>query len=129
MIGGVDIGGQTLLKAVKLIRSDEVHLTAEAGAIAHEAQVMREGRDSRRELCAVVIGGNARDMLARHKAEPRGRAQRRIAIGRIKARTARRKGIYVGCLHQRMTVCPGEMRGELIGHDENDVWLGHRGVS
>ena len=68
-IGRIDIGGDTFFKAVQLIWPDEMHLARQTGAIAHPPQIMGECRHAGRELAGIVIGGDTRHMLARHKTE------------------------------------------------------------
>jgi hypothetical protein len=121
VVGGVDVGGQPFLEAVELVRPDEMHLARQAGAVAGGAEIMREGRNRGGELAGVVIGRDARDQLARHEAEPRGRAERRVAIGRVETRAARRQPVHMRGFHERVAVGAGEMRRELIGHDQHDV--------
>ena len=58
-IGGVNVRRQALLKAVKLIRPDKVHLAGQAGAIAFQAQIMREGGDGGGKFCRIVINAGA----------------------------------------------------------------------
>ncbi len=53
-IGGIDVGREALFEAVQLIGSDEVHLAGKSGLVACIAQMMRIGRNFRRELCGIV---------------------------------------------------------------------------
>src|SRR5688500_4073734 len=49
-VSGEDVRREPLLEAVQLVGADEVHLPAQAGPVALEPEVVREGRDGRRKL-------------------------------------------------------------------------------
>jgi hypothetical protein len=74
-VGGVDVGGQPLLKAVHLVGADEVHLARQAGEVARPPQVMRVGGDGGGEFGGVVVDAGAGGHLARHERRPRRGAE------------------------------------------------------
>ena len=82
---------------------------------------MSECRNRCREFRRVVICADPRDQLAGHEAEARRRAERRVAIGGIEPHAAVCQRIDMGCLYNRVSIGTGELRGQLICHDQDDV--------
>ena len=54
-VGGIDVGRQTLLEAVKLVGADKVHLPRQGGLIAGPPQMMGKGGHVRRKLGGIVV--------------------------------------------------------------------------
>ncbi len=52
-----------------LVRADEMHLAGQDRAIAHQPQMVREGRHAGGELGGVVIGADGRRQLPRQHRE------------------------------------------------------------
>ena len=125
-VGGIDVGREALLEAVQLVGPHEVHLPREHRAVAGEPEVVHEGRHRGRELRGVVPGADLGGRPPGQHREPGRRAQRRGAVGRVEARPALGEGIQGGRAHERMAVGAGEVRRQLIRHDQQDVGLPHR---
>jgi hypothetical protein len=87
-VGRIDVGGQPLLEAVQLVRTDEVHLAGQHRAIARKAQVVREGRHGRGKLGGVVVGLYRRGQLPGQHGKARRRTERRIAVGVVEDHAA-----------------------------------------
>ena len=127
VVRGIDVCRQPLIKAMQLVRPDKMHLARQRSVIAHLAQVVGKGRDAGRKFGGIVIGADPADLLPGHKGRARRRAKRRVAIGPVKPHSLRGEGIHMGRLHQRVSIGAGEMGGQLVGHDKNDIGrLGHR---
>ena len=126
-IGRIDVGRDPLLEAVKLVRADEMHASGKAGPVTGAAQVMRECRHRGCEIRRIVVGAVAADKLAGHQAGARRRAQRRVAVGGVEPHAAGGKRVEIRRFHDRMAVGAGELRRQLVGHDQYDVGLGRSG--
>ena len=124
VVGGIDIGGEAFLEPVQLVRPHEMHLARQAGPVAHHAQVMGECWDRGRKLGGIVIGPDLRHQLPGHEACPRRGTKRRVAVGRVEAGAARGQRIHVGRLDHGMAIGAGELRRQLICHDQNDIGRG-----
>ena len=119
----IDIGGQTGVKAMQLIRPNEVHLAAEATAIALRRKVVREGRYLRRELRGIVPGRDLGGQAAAHHGKTRGGTKRRVGIGGVEHDPFVGQPVKGRCLDHRVPVARQEVRRQLIGHDQHDVRL------
>ena len=120
-IAGIHVGGDAILEAVQLVGSDEMHLAGEAGAIAREPQVMREGRDRGGELRRIVPGADPAAQLPGHHGKAARRAQRGVGIGAVELHALRRQPAQVGRLDDLVPVARQELRRQLIEHHIEDV--------
>ncbi len=125
-IGGIDIGRAAFLKTMHLVRTHEMHLARQAGLIARAAQMMRIGRDIRRELGRVVIDTRDRGQLPRHEPAPPRRAKRRgrVAIG--KPRRAGGQFLEIGRMQPVRRTIRKKCSIQLVHHDDQDIGAGHR---
>ena len=122
VVGGVNVAGQALLVAMQLVGAAKVHLAGQRRAVAQVAQVVRIGRHVGRQVRRVVKTANARGQLPAHQAKARRRAQRAVAVRRIKGDALRRQCGQVRHLHHGRRVMQGQQgSGHLVGHDEQDV--------
>jgi hypothetical protein len=117
----IDVGGEPLLEAMQLIGSAKMHLAAEHRLIAGAAQIMREGGNLRRKLRGIVVGADGRDLPARQEREPRGGAQRAVAIERIEHDAARGQRVDVRGLREAIAVRGQRARRQLIGHQNQEI--------
>ena len=120
-VGRIDVGRQPFLEPVQLIGPDEVHLAGQHRAIPAARKVMGERRRRRRKLAGVVPRADRRDGTTRQHREARRRTQRRVTVGGIEAHATAGQRVEVWCRHHRMAVRTGELRGQLVGHDQHDV--------
>ena len=60
----VDVGGESLLEAMQLIGTAEVHLAAEHGLVAGAAQIVRESRHLRGKFRGVVVRADRGNLAA-----------------------------------------------------------------
>ena len=127
-IGRIDVGGQPLLEAVQLVRADEMHLAGEAGAITQRPQAVRHGRHGGAELGGIVVDLDPRGQPPAHQRSTRRRAQREIAVGGLEHHALRRQPVEMRGADHRMAVGTQRQGGELVGHDHQDVRLGHRAL-
>jgi len=65
-VAGINVAGEPLRKAMKLVSTDEVHLARQAGAIALRAQIMRECWHFGWKLRAIVISADPGTELPGH---------------------------------------------------------------
>ncbi len=121
-IGGVNIGGQTLLQPVKLIRPDKMHLSRKTGAIALEAKIMRKCRDGGGKFRSIVIDAVSGGQKTAHERGARRSAQRAWRIEILEDHALRRQCVDMRRFHYLVPVGWQELSGELIGNDEKDVW-------
>ncbi len=101
-----------------------MHPPGKTGAIPGLTQIMRESRHRGGKITGVVISAKAADQLAGHEGGTRRGAERRIAIGGIKTRAARRQRVEIGSFDNAMAIGTGEMRRQLVCHDQDDVRAG-----
>ena len=127
-IGRIDVGGEPLLEAVQLIGAAKMHLAAQDGLVAGAAQIMSEGRHLRREFSRIVVGTDRRYLAARQQGKPRGRAQRAIAVERFEEDALRSQGIDVRCLRDPVSIGWKGARGELIGHQNEEIGSVRQGI-
>ncbi len=120
-VAGVDVRGEPLLEAVQLIRADEVHLAAEAGPVALEPEVVREGRDRRGKLRRVVVHAGPRRQRARHEHRAGRRAQRARAVRVLEHDSLLGEPVDRGRPRDAVAVGAEEERGQLVDHHEQDV--------
>ena len=120
-VARVDVRREPLLEAVQLVRADEVHLPAQAGPVALEAQVVRERRDGRGELGRVVVHACARRQQPRHEGGARRRAERARRVGVLEDDAVLGERIDRRGPRHGMAVRPEERRRELIDHHDEDV--------
>ena len=123
-VGGVDVRGQAFLIAVQLVGPGEMHLAAQAGEVARQAQIVREGRRGGGELRRVVIGAHLVRQQTRHHGKPRRPAERRIAIGCLEEHAFLRQPAEGRRPHHRVPVKGHGLGAHLVGHDEKNVGLG-----
>ena len=129
-IGGVDVGGQTLFKAVQLVGADKVHLAGQRGLVARATQVMGIGRDIRGELCRVVINPGAARQGARHEGGTGRGAQRRGGIGVGKAHRAGGEFFQVRRMQEFGRTILEQGAGQLVDHQDQDIGaFGHSGTT
>ena len=121
----VNVGRHAIFKSVHLIRADEMHLSGQARPVTQCLQIMSESRNRRFELRGIVIGCDPADQLPGHESEPGWRAKRRIAVGRIEAHSPCGQRIQMRRLGNRMPVCAGKLRSQLIRHDNDDIGARH----
>ena len=121
----VDIRGQPLFEPVQLIGTDKMHLARQTGLVAGTAQMVRVGRNGRRELGCIVVDARDAGQLAGHERCPPRRAKRRSGIGVCKTRGPGRKRLEVRGM-QPVGRSVGEQGAvQLIHHEYQDVGLGH----
>ncbi len=126
-VPGIDVGREPLLEPVQLVGADEVHLPAQARAVALEPKVVREGRDRRAKLGGVVVRASARGQRSGHERRPRGPAERARGVRVLENDTFLGEAVDRRTFRHRVPVGAEEQRGELVDHDDEDVrTLAHR---
>jgi hypothetical protein len=125
-IGGIDVGGQTLLETVQLVSAAEMHLARKDGAIAGMAEIMGESRNVGGEFGGVVIGADGRGQTPGHQGIARGRAQRAVAVGGIEHHPLPGQRVHMGRPGDPVAVGRQGAGGQLVGHQDQDIGLGHR---
>ena len=127
VIGGVNVTGQALFIAVQLVGATKMHLARKRRAVAQTAQVMSVGRHIGWKVSGIVKAANFGRQLPTHQAETRGRAQRAVAIGRVKHHTVFSQCAQVRHLNGRAGVVQRQQRrGHLVGHDEQNIGTAFR---
>ena len=130
VVSGVDVAGQAFLVAVQLVGAAKMHLARERRAVAQVAQVVGVGGHIGGKVGRIVKAANARGQLAAHQAKARGRAQRAVAIRRVKSHAL---GGELGQMRHlddgRRVVQWQQRRGHLVGHDEQYVGAFGGGVA
>ena len=128
-VGGVDVGGQPLFEAVKLVRPDEMHLARKRRLVAERPHVMREGRLGRGEFGAVVEGSDIGRQAAGHHRRAGRPADRVVAVTVREGRAVfgqrvdvRRDGVGLAIRRQAQ-------RRHLIGLDHQYVRFPRHGIS
>ena len=123
--GRIDVGQRTFLEPVQLVGPDEVHLPDEHGAVAEQAQPVRERRDARRQLAGIVDRPGARRQETAHQRRPGRHAERRRAERAFEDDPF--AGETVEVRSKRDAVAVGRERGggELVRHNEDDGRLVH----
>ena len=86
---------------------------------------MSESRDGCFELRGIVIGCDPADQLTGHESKSGWRAKGRIAVGRIEAHSPFSQRIQMRGLGDRMPVCAGKLRSQLVRHDNDDIRVRH----
>src|SRR5262249_44767124 len=119
--------GDAFLETVKLIGSDEMHLSRQAGTVTGPAQVVGESRNGRRKLRRVVPGADRARELPAHHRDAGASAQRGVAILALKQWTVGRQALEIGRLQHRMAVAGERTRRELVEHDKKNVRPSWRG--
>jgi hypothetical protein len=109
---------------VQLIGPDEMHLPGEDGAVAGDAEVVRERRDGGGQLPGVVDRTRARGQDSRHHRAARRDAQRRGAECALEDNALGREPLEGRRTDDVVAVGRQRIRGELVGNDEKDVGLG-----
>ena len=120
-IGGIDIGRQPLLEPVQLVGSDKVHLAGESRVISRRAQMMRKGRDVRRELRRIVIDACPAWQLPRHEGGTGRRAERTGAVGVGKPHRPGGQRLQVGGVQKIRRPVWKQRSVQLIDHQNKDV--------
>ena len=126
-VARVDVGREPLLEPVQLVGADEVHLPAQARAVALEPEVVREGRNRRGETprsCRTrsVRDGSAPVMNALARARRAG-----SACTRSRRRRPPRRAGRSWESSSPVAVGAEEERRELVDHHDEDVRpLAHR---
>ena len=119
----VDVAGQAALVAMQLV-ADEVHLAGQRGLVAGGAQVVGVRGGAGLDAAGVVVGGDLGGQLAGDHGHAGGGAQRRGAVGLVEDDGAGSEGVEVGGEDLRGRVVDLEQRrGQLVGHDVEDVGL------
>ena len=119
-ISRIDIGRQALLETVQLIRAAEMHLAAQGSLVAGAAQVMSEGRRLRWKFGGVVVGTDLRWQLPGHEREPRGGAQRAVAVAGIEHDAVLRQSVDMRC-PGAAAVGRQYTYSQLIGHEQQKI--------
>jgi len=123
VVARVDVAGQAALVAMQLL-ADEVHLAGQGGLVAGGAQVVGVGRGAGVDAAGIVVGADLGGELARHHGHTRGGAEGRGAVGVVEDDGVGGEGVKVGGLDLGCGIVHlEEGRGELVGHDVEDVWL------
>ncbi len=120
-VARVDVGREPFLEPVQLVGADEVHLPAQARAVALEPEVVREGRDRRAKLGGVVVRASARGQRSGHERRPRRPAERARGVRVLEDDTFLGEAVDRGSLRHRVPVGAEEQRRELVDHDDEDV--------
>ena len=117
----VHVGRQALLEAVQLIGPDEVHLAGQRRLVAGGAQHVGDRRRGGGQLGGVVVGADRRGPAAGQQSEPRRGAQRRCAVRALEHDSVARERVQVRGLDDGIAVGGQVRRGQLIGHQEQDI--------
>mmetsp|Transcript_125600 Transcript_125600/g.401637 ORF Transcript_125600/g.401637 Transcript_125600/m.401637 type:complete len:463 (+) Transcript_125600:976-2364(+) len=125
----VYVCGQTLLKPVQLVGTNEVHLAAQNRVVALAAQQVCVGRDVTRELCGVVPSPDLSGKLPTHHREARRRAEGRGCVGVGEDHGLLHELVDGGRLRDLVAVVAKSLGGELVELNQQDVGqrtLNHR---
>ena len=114
-VGGVDVGGEPLFKAMQLVSTNKVHLTAQNSLVAQVAQIVGKGGNLRRHFAGVVIDAGVRGQLTGQHGKARGGAEWRVTIGIVKDHPAFAQGCDIGRFDDGMAVDGQSWRCALIG--------------
>ena len=98
-----------------------MHLAREAGAVAHQAQVMSKSRHRGRQVGSVVVAPTGRDVLAGHKCIARRRAQWARTISRVESHALFRKTVDMRAFDDGILIATQRKRAELVGHHDEDI--------
>ena len=126
-IGGVDVGGEPFLEAVKLVGADEVHLARQRRVIARAAQVVGVGGNVRGEFGGVVIDPRPFRQRPRHEGGAGGGAEGRGRVGIGEPRRAFREPPQVRGVQESGGAIGKERAGQLVDHEDEDIRLRHGG--
>ena len=108
--------------AMQLIRSDKMHLTAQAGVITKRTKVVRHGYPRRRKFRSIVISAYACRVKSGQHGEPAGRTYRKIAICCVKYDTTGSQRREVRSFDDLVSVYWQRRGGNLVSHHQQDVW-------
>ena len=122
-VGRVDVSGPAFLEAVQLVRTDEMHLAAQDGAIPGSPQVVSDRRHRTGEVRCIVVAPGSGRQLARHQAIARRRAQRTVAVGVLEDHALGRQSVDMGRAGDRVAVTAQGRGGHLVVHDDQHVGL------
>ena len=120
-VGRIDVGGDSLLVAVELVGTDEVHLAGETGPVAGAAQVVVEGGYGSGKLDRVVERTDPRRQPPAQHREPRRRAEREVAVGVLEYDASLGETVEMRGPYARVAVGGQHLGRELVRHDEENV--------
>ena len=120
-VGGVDVRGQALLEAVKLVGADEMHLAAERGLVAGAAQVVGVGRQGRGEFGRIVVDAGGGRQPPGHEGPACRRAERRGGVAIAEPDRPGGQTLQVRCVQERGGPVGKERSVQLVDHQDEDV--------
>jgi len=119
----VEIGRKTFLEAMKLVRTNEVHLACGDGLVTGDRQVMAQSWLVGMQHRAVIVTTDTRNVLARLEASPSRSTDGTGRIGIVKTHTFLNQAVQVRRLDDGMPVCSRKRSDHLVAHDHQDIRL------